>query len=117
MAEVAGLAAETQYANGGEYVDHHLGFLTYGRTEDGHLGFAHTAEEASAMGFWSIHVDTMMMSVILGLVFLGLFYSVSRKATSGVFAVETSHHGCDSKDSLSFRKYTAPAATSQNFLL
>ncbi len=85
MAEVAEVAGEAQvYANGGEYIRHHLGFLTYGKTEDGHLGFAHTAEEATEMGFWSIHVDTMLMSVVLGLIFLGLFYSVSRKATSGV---------------------------------
>jgi F-type H+-transporting ATPase subunit a len=85
MAEVAEVAGEVQeYANGGEYVRHHMGFLTYGKTESGDLGFAHSAEEATAMGFWSIHVDTMLFSLILGLVFLGLFYSVSRKATSGV---------------------------------
>jgi F-type H+-transporting ATPase subunit a len=85
MAEVAEVTGEAQeYANGGEYIRHHLGFLTYGKTEDGHLGFAHTAEEATGMGFWSIHVDTMLMSVVLGIFFLGLFYSVSRKATSGV---------------------------------
>lgn len=85
MAEVAEVAGEAQeYANGGEYVGHHLEFLKYGKHEDGHFGFAHTAEEADAMGFWSINVDTMMMSVVLGLIFLALFISVSRKATSGV---------------------------------
>ncbi len=85
MADVAEVAGEApEYANGGEYVSHHLEFLKFGVAPDGHVGFAHTAEESDAMGFWSINVDTMMMSVILGLVFLGLFYSVSRRATSGV---------------------------------
>jgi len=36
------------------------------------------------MGFWSIHVDSMIMSLLLGFIFMGLFYAVSRKATSGV---------------------------------
>jgi F-type H+-transporting ATPase subunit a len=90
MAEHAAEAAETgQYATGGEYIKHHLGFLTYGKfpeghPEAGHWGFAHTEEEATDMGFWSIHVDTMGISVVLGLLFLGLFMSVSRKVTTGV---------------------------------
>lgn len=77
-------AAAEQYATGGEYIKHHLGFLVYGKKEDGHWGFAHTEEEADDMGFWSIHVDTMGISVVLGLIFLGLFKFVSKKATSGV---------------------------------
>jgi F-type H+-transporting ATPase subunit a len=85
MAEIAELGAEAPaYANAGEYVRHHLGFLTYGKHPDGHWGLAHSTEEATAMGFWSIHVDTMLMSVLLGLLFIGLFRSVSRKMTSGV---------------------------------
>ena len=72
------------YESGTEYVRHHLGFLTFGRTEDGTLGFAHSAEEASNMGFWSIHVDSMLMSLILGFIFMGLFLLVSRRVTSGV---------------------------------
>jgi len=35
-------------------------------------------------GFWSFHVDTIFMSVLLGLVTIALFYSAARKATSGV---------------------------------
>ena len=72
------------YESGGEYVLHHLGFLTFGKTHDGHLGFAHTEEEAADMGFWSIHVDTMGVSLVLGLLFFLLFRSVSSKVTSGV---------------------------------
>lgn len=89
-AEEAGHAAdEAVYANGGEYIGHHLNFLTFGKHPEGyenagHWGFAHTEEEAVDMGFWSIHVDTMGISVVLGLLFLGLFMTVSRKVTSGV---------------------------------
>lgn len=61
-----------------------MNFLTYGKLPDGHVGFAHTVEEANAMGFWSIHVDTMGISALLGLIFIGVFLLVSRKATSGV---------------------------------
>ena len=74
MAEAAELMEESAgYASGGEYVLHHLGFLTFGKSHDGHWGFAHTEEEAADMGFWSIHVDTMGFSLLLGLLFLGLF--------------------------------------------
>ena len=90
MAEHATDAAATaQYANGGEYIRHHLGFLTYGKYPEGHMhagewGFAHTQEDAAGMGFWSINVDTMGMSVVLGLIFLGVFYGVSRRISAGV---------------------------------
>ncbi|MEX0619626.1 MAG: F0F1 ATP synthase subunit A [Pseudohongiellaceae bacterium] len=76
---------EVVYETATDYVSHHLGFLTFGKHPDGTWGFAHSAEEASAMGFWtSIHVDTMMWSFLLGVMFLGLFYFVSRRATHGV---------------------------------
>ena len=80
MAEANG---DVLYASGTEYVSHHLGFLTYGKL-DGHWGFAHTPEEATQMGFWAINVDTMLISMILGVLFMGFYYSVSRKVTSGV---------------------------------
>jgi F-type H+-transporting ATPase subunit a len=95
MAEQAAEHVEGQeegaehYANGGEYINHHLGFLTLGKHPEGYehageWGFAHSAEEAKAMGFWSLNVDTMGWSVVTGLIFLALFMSVSRKVTSGV---------------------------------
>lgn len=80
----AAAEAAPLYENATEYVRHHLGFLTFGKTEDGHWGIAHSTEEAANMGFWSIHVDSMLMSLVLGLIFFGLFHVVSRKATSGV---------------------------------
>lgn len=73
-----------EYESGTEYIAHHLGFLKYGQKADGSWGIAHSVEEANAMGFWSIHVDSMIMSLLLGFLFMGLFYMVSRKASSGV---------------------------------
>lgn len=66
-----------------EYVQHHLGFLTYGKYADGTWGFAHSTEEAKEMGFWAINVDSMMISLLLGVFFLGLFRFCISKATSG----------------------------------
>lgn len=70
--------------NSGEYIRHHLTNLVYGQNPDGTWEFAQSAEQAKAMGFWSINVDTMGFSIALGLVFLAMFWSVSRKATAGV---------------------------------
>ena len=64
------------------YIKHHLQNLTYGQHADGSWGFAHGAEEARAMGFWAIHVDTMFWSVILGVVFLWLFRIAAVRATA-----------------------------------
>jgi F-type H+-transporting ATPase subunit a len=66
------------------YIEHHLQNLTFGKFPDGHWGFAHSAEEAAAMGFWAFHVDTIAWSVILGIVFYLLFRRVARQANAGV---------------------------------
>jgi len=76
------MASET--ASSAEYIQHHLTNLTYGKLPDGGWGLAHSAEEASAMGFWSVNVDSMAWSVGLGLIFAGLFFRASRRATAGV---------------------------------
>jgi F-type H+-transporting ATPase subunit a len=67
-----------------EYLQHHLTNLTYGQHPDGTWGLAHSAAEAKAMGFWSVNVDSMFWAVLTGLIFIGLFSSAARKATSGV---------------------------------
>ena len=67
-----------------EYIKHHLTNLTYGQHPDGTWGFAHSAEEVAAMGFWSINVDTLGWSVGLGIVFCVIFWLAARRATSGV---------------------------------
>ena len=67
-----------------EYIQHHLTNLTYGRLPDGSWGFAHSAEEAAAMGFYAVHVDSMAWSIGLGFVFLLIFGVAARRATSEV---------------------------------
>lgn len=68
-----------------QYIEHHLTNLTYGMNpQTGQWEFAHSAEEAAAMGFWSINVDSMAWSIGLGLVFLMLFRKAAAAATSGV---------------------------------
>ncbi len=76
------MASETQTS--AEYIQHHLTNLTFGQLPDGSWGLAHTAEEAAAMGFNSIHVDSMLWSIITGIIFSALFYAAARKATAGV---------------------------------
>lgn len=61
------MAAESGHAiTPGEYIVHHLENLKAGE------------------GFWTFHVDSIFFSVVLGLAFVGLFWSVARKATSDV---------------------------------
>jgi F-type H+-transporting ATPase subunit a len=72
------------YETATDYVRHHLGFMKFGQRTDGSWGIAHSQEEAAQMGFWGIHVDSMLMSLLLGVIFMGIFFTVSRKATSGV---------------------------------
>ncbi|HSX20673.1 MAG TPA: F0F1 ATP synthase subunit A [Gammaproteobacteria bacterium] len=49
-----------------EYINHHLTHWSVGH------------------GFWSLHVDTMICSWILGISFLTLFYVIAKHATVGV---------------------------------
>jgi F-type H+-transporting ATPase subunit a len=70
--------------NPAEYIRHHLTNLVYGRHPDGAWGFAGSPEEAQAMGFMSINVDSMIWSTGLGIVFILIFGLAARKATSGV---------------------------------
>jgi len=49
-----------------EYIGHHLGHWTVGE------------------GFWTIHLDTVIMSIVTGLIFIAIFWGIARKATSGV---------------------------------
>ncbi len=65
-----------------EYIRHHLTNLTLGVHPEHGLSFAHDAEEAAAMGFWAIHVDTLFFSIGLGVLFLWFFHKVAQTATS-----------------------------------
>jgi F-type H+-transporting ATPase subunit a len=65
------------------YIKHHLQNLTYGHLPDGSWGVAHSAEEAKAMGFWALNLDTFIMSLLLGTAFMFMFRSVAKSAVSG----------------------------------
>ncbi len=65
-----------------EYIKHHLTNMTYGQLPDGSWGFAENAEQAAAMGFWAINVDTMGWSLFLGVLFFIIFRSAAKKASS-----------------------------------
>lgn len=67
-----------------EYIKHHLQNLTFGKTPEAGWHFAQSPEEAKAMGFWAINVDTMLFSVGLGLMFLFVFARAAKRATAGV---------------------------------
>lgn len=85
------------------YIKHHLQNLCFGRLPEGyarHDGgdgshtaqtlteatwtFARNAEEASAMGFNAVHVDTLGFSIGLGLLFIWFFRRVAKNASQGV---------------------------------
>ncbi|MBK9161379.1 MAG: F0F1 ATP synthase subunit A [Nitrosomonadales bacterium] len=67
-----------------EYIKHHLQNLTYGKLPDGNWGVAHSSEEAQAMGFWALNLDTFIMSLLLGALFMFAFRSVAKSVVSGV---------------------------------
>ena len=66
------------------YIVHHLTNLVYGNHPEHGWGFAHGAKEAAEMGFWAIHVDSMMWSILLGTLFIWVFKKGAQGATSGV---------------------------------
>lgn len=104
------MAGETQTS--GDYIKHHLTNLTYGRLDapvacptaaaegepaaavssegaeahEFHPGwqFAHCGDQAKAMGFNAINVDSMGWSVGLGLIVLLVFRAAAKGATAGV---------------------------------
>ncbi len=82
-----------------QYITHHLTNWTFGDMPEHAVGqklcgdgmpavqeagwqFAHCAGEAQAMGFHSIHLDTMFWSISLGLLFIWLFRKAASKATA-----------------------------------
>jgi len=91
------MAAEGEALTVSGYIIHHLTNLTYGKLPDGyerHDGsivgeggawtIAHGGDEASAMGFNAIHLDSMAWSIGLGILFCWLFRRVAKKAEAGV---------------------------------
>lgn len=90
------MAADGHNPTTTEYIQHHLSNWTYGKVPAGtycdgsrvhettHWTVAYCTEEMDAMGFHSIHLDSMAWSIGLGLIFLGLFRWAAKKAHSGV---------------------------------
>ncbi|WP_439134688.1 F0F1 ATP synthase subunit A [Pseudomaricurvus sp.] len=78
------------------YIQHHLQNMAYGKLPEGYVRadgsvmeqtawtLAHSSQEATDMGFWAIHLDTLGWSIGLGLIFVLLFSRAAKKATSGV---------------------------------
>ncbi|MFT7286746.1 MAG: F-type H+-transporting ATPase subunit a [Halieaceae bacterium] len=80
-----------------DYIVHHLTNLTYGKLpggfhrhdgsivpEGGQWVMAHGGDEAAVMGFNAVHVDSMIWSIGLGLIFCWIFRGIAKKAQSGV---------------------------------
>ena len=79
-----------------EYIQHHLQNLTYGKLPAGYVRgdgeelaesswvIAHSAQEASDMGFMALHLDTLGWSIVLGGLFCWAFARAAKYATSGV---------------------------------
>ncbi len=77
-----------------EYIQHHLQNLTYGKLpagyeradgtvlQDATWTLAHTGREASDMGFWALHIDSLGWAVALGALFLFIFRLAAKRATS-----------------------------------
>ena len=58
-----------------QYVHHHLGHLALNLKTMSFNGDG---------GFWTLHLDTMIVSVLMGVFFLSVFRYVAKRATSGV---------------------------------
>lgn len=76
------MSAETLTSS--EYIRHHLQNLTFGKLSDGSWGIAHSAEQAKEMGFWALNLDTTIISLVLGALFLFIFARAAQKASAGV---------------------------------
>lgn len=73
----------TEALTSSEYIRHHLQNLTCSM-QSGHFHCAHDAAEAKAMGFWALNVDTLGVSLVLGVFFLYFFRQVAKSAAQGV---------------------------------
>ncbi len=75
------MSSTNEVITSGSYIKHHLQNLTYGQFPDGYWGFAHTSEQAKEMGFLAVHLDTLGVSFVLGMLFLSFFYRIGKKMT------------------------------------
>jgi F-type H+-transporting ATPase subunit a len=76
--------ASSEMLTSSTYIQHHLTNLTFGHTTEHGWGFAHSTKEIAEMGFWSINVDTMLFSILLGWLFVRFFRKIAEQATADV---------------------------------
>ncbi len=76
--------ASSEAPTSSEYIQHHLQNLVFGYHPENGLGIAHGGEEAAAMGFWSINLDSMFFSIVLGAFFIWLFKKAADNFNAGV---------------------------------
>ncbi len=74
------MTAKDEVLTSSAYIQHHL---TNAKmcTVDGEFAFNYACSDA---GFWTWHIDSLLFSVGLGVLFLFAFYKIGRKATTGV---------------------------------
>lgn len=85
------MASEQQTSTG--YIQHHLQNMAYGKLPEGYVRedgtvlqeatwtLAHSSEEATDMGFWAVHIDSLGWAIFLGILFCFLFQRAAKKAT------------------------------------
>lgn len=76
-----------------DYIQHHLQNMAYGKLPEGYVRadgsivqadtwtLAHSAQEATDMGFWCLHLDTLGWGIVLGALFSFVFWRVAKNAT------------------------------------
>jgi F-type H+-transporting ATPase subunit a len=69
MSDGKTIAMAAEYENASEYINHHLAFF---------------AKPVGNGDFWTLNVDTLIVSALLGIVSLGFFWWIARGATTGV---------------------------------
>jgi F-type H+-transporting ATPase subunit a len=75
--------ASSETITASEYIQHHLTNLTFGLHPEHGFGLAHSSAEAAQMGFWAVHLDTFLFSVLLGGLFLWFFKKVADNVSAG----------------------------------
>jgi F-type H+-transporting ATPase subunit a len=66
----------TQTVTSGEFIQHHLQNLQL------NLKTMHIVTQQTT--FWTINLDTMIISILLGLIFIGIFFWASRRVHTGI---------------------------------
>ena len=65
----------TEMVSNTHYIKHHLTYLTYN---------IKTMSWGAEGGFWTIHLDTLFFSVLLGTITIALLYAGARRVSTGV---------------------------------